>query len=194
MNAQRKQDIILAGVGGQGILSIAFVVDTAALREGLNVKQAEVHGMAQRGGAVTSHLRLSRDRIWSDLIPRGAADLIISVEPLEALRYLDFLKPGGRVVTSSAPFVNIPDYPDRRVLLDRLKALPGSVVVDSETLARQAGSSRAQNTVMLGAASRFLLPGEQGLRDCIRLLFEKRGDKILEANLKAFEAGRQAAA
>ena len=194
MNAQRKQDIILAGVGGQGILSIAFVVDTAALRQGLNVKQAEVHGMAQRGGAVTSHLRLSRDRIWSDLIPRGAADLIISVEPLEALRYLDFLKPGGRVVTSSAPFVNIPDYPDRRVLLDRLKALPGSVVVDSETLARQAGSSRAQNTVMLGAASRFLLPGEQGLRDCIRLLFEKRGDKILEANLKAFEAGRQAAA
>jgi indolepyruvate ferredoxin oxidoreductase, beta subunit len=194
VNAQRKQDIILAGVGGQGILSIAFVVDTAALREGLNVKQAEVHGMAQRGGAVTSHLRLSRDRIWSDLIPRGAADLIISVEPLEALRYLDFLKPGGRVVTSSAPFVNIPDYPDRQVLLDRLKALPGSVVVDSETLAKQAGSSRAQNTVMLGAASRFLLPGEQGLRDCIRLLFEKRGDKILEANLKAFDAGRQAAA
>jgi indolepyruvate ferredoxin oxidoreductase, beta subunit len=190
----RKQDIILAGVGGQGILSIAFVIDTAALRDGLFVKQAEVHGMAQRGGAVTSHLRLSRDRIWSDLIPRGAADLIISVEPLEALRYLDFLKPGGRVVTSSAPFVNIPDYPDKGALLARIKAVAGSVIVDSETLAKQAGSGRAQNTVMLGAASRFLLPGEDRLKECIRVLFEKRGDKILEANLKAFEAGRQAAA
>jgi indolepyruvate ferredoxin oxidoreductase beta subunit len=190
----RKQDIILAGVGGQGILSIAFVIDSAALREGLSVKQAEVHGMAQRGGAVTSHLRLSRGRVWSDLIPRGEADLILSVEPLEALRYLDFLRPGGRVVTSSTPFINIPDYPDKAVLLARIKAIPGSVIVDSETLAKQAGSSRAQNTVMLGAASRFLLPGEAGLRESIRLLFEKRGDKILEANLKAFEAGRQAAA
>jgi indolepyruvate ferredoxin oxidoreductase beta subunit len=190
----RKQDIILAGVGGQGILSIAFVIDSAALREGLHVKQAEVHGMAQRGGAVTSHLRLSRDRIWSDLIPRGEADLILSVEPLEALRYLDFLKPGGRVVTSSVPFVNIPDYPDKAALLARIRALPGSIVVDSESLAKQAGSSRAQNTVMLGAAARYLLPGEDGLRECIRVLFEKRGDKILEANLKAFEAGKQASA
>jgi len=190
----RKQDIILAGVGGQGILSIAFVIDSAALREGLSVKQAEVHGMAQRGGAVTSHLRLSRDRVWSDLIPRGAADIILSVEPLEALRYLDFLKPGGRVVTSSTPFINIPDYPDKAVLLARIKAIPGSIIVDSETLAKQAGSSRAQNTVMLGAAARFLLPGEDGLKEYIRVLFEKRGDKIVEANLKAFEAGKQAAA
>ncbi|MGD0782537.1 MAG: indolepyruvate oxidoreductase subunit beta [Candidatus Aminicenantales bacterium] len=190
----RKQDIILAGVGGQGILSIAFVIDSAALREGLFVKQAEVHGMAQRGGAVTSHLRLSRGRIWSDLIPRGAADLIISVEPLEALRYLDFLQPGGRVVTSSTPFVNIPDYPDKAALLARIKTIPGSVIVDSETLAKQAGSSRAQNTVMLGAAARFLLPGEERLKESIRVLFEKRGDTILEANLKAFEAGKRAAA
>ncbi len=193
MSDMRKQDIILAGVGGQGILSIAFVIDSAALREGLSVKQAEVHGMAQRGGAVTSHLRLSRDRVWSDLIPRGEADIILSVEPLEALRYLDFLKPGGRIVTSSIPFINIPDYPDKAALLARIKAIPGSIIVDSETLARQAGSSRAQNTVMLGAAARFLLPGEDGLRESIRLLFEKRGDKILEANLKAFEAGKQAA-
>jgi indolepyruvate ferredoxin oxidoreductase beta subunit len=190
----RKQDIILAGVGGQGILSIAFVIDSAALREGLFVKQAEVHGMAQRGGAVTSHLRLSRGRIWSDLIPRGAADLIISVEPLEALRYLDFLRPGGRVVTSSTPFVNIPDYPDKAARLARIKTIPGSVIVDSETLAKQAGSSRAQNTVMLGAAARFLLPGEERLKESIRVLFEKRGDTILEANLKAFEAGKRAAA
>jgi indolepyruvate ferredoxin oxidoreductase, beta subunit len=190
----RKQDIILAGVGGQGILSIAFVIDSAAMKEGFHVKQAEVHGMAQRGGAVTSHLRLSDERIWSDLIPRGGADLILSVEPLEALRYLDYLKPAGRIVTSSAPFVNIPDYPDKAGLLDRIKALPGSVIVDSDILAKEAGSGRAQNTVMLGAAARYLLPREESLREFVRVLFERRGEKILEANLKAFELGRQASA
>jgi len=190
---KRKQDIILAGVGGQGILSIAFVIDSAALREGYHVKQAEVHGMAQRGGAVTSHLRLSSRRIWSDLIPRGGADLILAVEPLEALRYLDFLAPDGRIVTSLTPFVNIPDYPDKAGLLERIRAVPGSLIVDSEALAREAGSSRAQNTVMLGAASGLLLPREETLREYVRVLFEKRGEKILDANLKAFELGRKAA-
>ncbi|MCX6559868.1 MAG: indolepyruvate oxidoreductase subunit beta [Candidatus Aminicenantes bacterium] len=194
MSDTRKQDIILAGVGGQGILSIAFVIDSAALKEGFHVKQAEVHGMAQRGGAVTSHLRLSEARIWSDLIPRGGADLILSVEPLEALRYLDYLKPDGRIVTSSAPFINIPDYPDQADLLRRIKVLPGSVVVDSDALAKEAGSGRAQNTVMLGAAARYLLPREETLREFVRVLFERRGEKILEANLKAFELGRQASA
>ncbi|MDD8030360.1 MAG: indolepyruvate oxidoreductase subunit beta [Acidobacteriota bacterium] len=193
VNTIRKQDIILAGVGGQGILSIAFVVDNAALKEGLNVKQAEVHGMAQRGGAVQSHLRLSSGRIWSDLIPRGGADLILSVEPLEALRYLDFLKPDGRIIASSNPFVNIPDYPDRDEVLAKIKKVPGSLVVDSEKLAKDAGNSRAQNTVMLGAASKHLIVSEEHLTDYIRVLFEQRGERILEANLKAFELGKAAA-
>src|SRR4030042_5605627 len=112
-----KQDIILAGVGGQGILSIAFVIAGAALEDGLEVKQAEVHGMSQRGGAVQSHLRLSQERIFSDLIPKGEADLILSVEPLEALRYVDYLRPEGMVVSSRPPFVNIPDYPDLGTIL-----------------------------------------------------------------------------
>ena len=193
MNTIRRQDIILAGVGGQGILSIAFVIDNAALKEGLNVKQAEVHGMAQRGGAVQSHLRLSSDRIWSDLIPKGGADLILSVEPLEALRYLDFLKPQGRIVTSSNPFINITDYPDQESVLARIREIPGSVVVDAEKLAKEAGSSRAQNTVMLGAAARHLIVAEDSLKDYIRVLFEKRGEKILLANMKAFELGGRAA-
>ncbi|MCX6575802.1 MAG: indolepyruvate oxidoreductase subunit beta [Candidatus Aminicenantes bacterium] len=193
MKPQRKQDIILAGVGGQGILSIATVIDNAALREGLFIKQAEVHGMAQRGGAVQSHLRLSKDRIWSDLIPRGEADMILSVEPLEALRYLDYLRPEGVVVTSSTPFINIPDYPDREGLLARLQSIRGSIIVDSEKLAKDAGSSRTQNTVMLGAASRHLILREENLLEYIRVLFAPRGELILEANLKAFELGRRAA-
>jgi len=193
MIANRKQDIILAGVGGQGILSIAFVIDSAALKEGYYVKQAEVHGMAQRGGAVQSHLRLSRERIYSDLIPRGEADLVLSVEPLEALRYLDFLRPGGKLITSSAPFVNIPDYPDTAALIGEIRRIPGSVVVDSDALAKAAGTSKAQNTVMLGAAAAHLVVGEDSLREYIRVLFAPRGEKILDANLKAFELGRQAA-
>lgn len=193
MTAIRKQDIILAGVGGQGILSIAFVIDHAALKEGFNVKQAEVHGMAQRGGAVQSHLRLSKDRIWSDLIPRGEADMILSVEPLEALRYLDFLHPGGKLVTSSTPFVNIPDYPDQEKLIGRIREIPGSVIVDSEALAKEAGTSKVQNTVMLGAAAKDLVVNEDSLLESIKVLFAPRGDKVLEANIRAFELGRRAA-
>ena len=193
MSDIRKQDIILAGVGGQGILSIAVVIGSAALKAGLRVKQAEVHGMAQRGGAVTSHLRLSRDRIWSDIIPRGGADLVLSVEPLEALRYVEFLKPQGRIVTSGTPFVNIPDYPDREALLARIRAFPGSLVVDSEALAKEAGTVRAQNTVMLGAAAPLLMPAAEELRAFVGKFFEKRGEKILESNLKAFDLGLRAA-
>jgi len=188
-----KQDIILAGVGGQGILSIAFVIDNAALKEGLTFKQAEVHGMAQRGGAVQSHLRLSNDKIFSDLIPRGEADMILSVEPLESLRYLDYLSPEGIVVTSRSPFVNIPDYPDLDKILGQIKTVKKRIIVDSQKIAQEAGSVRAQNMVMLGAASSHLILKRENLREYIRVLFAPRGEKLVEINLKAFESGRKAA-
>jgi indolepyruvate ferredoxin oxidoreductase beta subunit len=188
-----KQDIILAGVGGQGILSIAYVIDNAALADGLEFKQAEVHGMAQRGGAVQSHLRLSSGRIWSDLIPKGEADLILSVEPLEALRYFDYLKPGGIVVASATPYKNIPDYPDLGQILEAIGRVTGSIVVDSEKLAREAGTVKAQNIVMLGAASRFLILKADSLRALVETLFKPRGASVVEANLRAFDLGRKAA-
>jgi len=188
-----KQDIILAGVGGQGILSIAYVIDNAALADGLFFKQAEVHGMAQRGGAVQSHMRLSDGTIWSDLIPKGEADMILSVEPLEALRYLDYLRPDGIVVTSATPFRNIPDYPDVERVLEAVRKAPRSVVVDSEKLAREAGTVKAQNIVLLGAAAASLILKDASLRATIDSLFRGRGMPILEANLKAFELGRKAA-
>jgi indolepyruvate ferredoxin oxidoreductase beta subunit len=189
----RKQDIILAGVGGQGILSIAAVIDNSALEEGLCLKQAEVHGMAQRGGAVQSHLRLSRETIWSDLIPRGGADMILSVEPLEAVRYLEYLSPAGIVVTSSSPHRNIPDYPELALVLEMVRRAPRSVILDSDKLAKEAGSSRAQNMVMLGAAAPFLILKEQNLRRHIEALFKPRGESLVVMNLKAFDLGRQAA-
>jgi len=192
-----KQDIILAGVGGQGILSIAFVIDNAALKGGLNFKQAEVHGMAQRGGAVQSHLRLSQGPIYSELIPKGQTDLILSVEPLEALRYVESLHPEGRVVTSQTPFVNIADYPPIEEVLTAVRDLSGesrAIIVDSEALAKEAGSVRSQNMVMLGAASPDLILSEELLREYIRALFASKGEKLVETNLEAFRLGQEAAA
>jgi indolepyruvate ferredoxin oxidoreductase beta subunit len=188
-----KQDIILAGVGGQGILSIAYIIDNAALADGLRFKQAEVHGMAQRGGAVQSHLRLSDEWIWSDLIPKGEADLILSVEPLEAVRYFEYLTADGIVVTSSTPYRNIPDYPEVSGVLEAVRKAKRSVVVDSEKLAKEAGTSKAQNMVMLGAASGFLILKRETLLSLIEALFKARGPAVVEANLKAFELGRRAA-
>ncbi|MFQ5721557.1 MAG: indolepyruvate oxidoreductase subunit beta [Candidatus Aminicenantales bacterium] len=189
-----KQDIILAGVGGQGILSIAFVIDQAASDQGLVFKQAEVHGMAQRGGAVQSHLRLSEEPIFSDLIPRGEADMILSVEPLETLRYLDFLSPQGIVISSSSPYLNIPNYPDLKEVLAEIQRTARNVIVDASQLAQEAGFSKAQNMVMLGAASRHLILEEKNLKKFIRVLFKSRGEKVVEINLKAFELGARAAA
>ncbi|MGB4703585.1 MAG: indolepyruvate oxidoreductase subunit beta [Candidatus Saccharicenans sp.] len=188
-----KYDIILAGVGGQGILSIAFVIDNAALEEGLNFKQAEVHGMSQRGGAVQSHLRLSDGQIYSDLIPLGQADMILSVEPLETLRYFEYLKPDGAVISSSTPYQNISDYPVLEEIYREIKKVPVHVLIDSEKIAREAGSVRAQNMVMLGAASLFLPVKEESLKKYIQVLFERRGPQIVQVNLKAFDLGREAA-
>ena len=185
-----KQDIILAGVGGQGILSIATVIGSAALEQGLYLKQAEVHGMSQRGGDVQSNLRLSSDPIQSDLIPRGKADLIVSLEPMEALRYLPYLAPKGWIITNTVPFVNIPDYPPMENLMAEFDKLPQVIAVDVDAIAKEAGSPRSANMVLLGGIAALLdiLDPEQ-LRDGIRRIFGRKGEEIVAANIKAFDAG-----
>lgn len=184
-----KRDIILSGVGGQGILSIATVIGRAALDEGLHIKQAEVHGMSQRGGDVQSNLRISSDGIASDLIPQGSADLIISLEPMEALRYLPWLAKDGWVITNTAPFVNIPNYPENETIERELAALPHAVALDVDAIARQAASPRAANIVLLGAAAPFLGIDAAKLEAGIRAIFARKGDAIVEMNLAAFRAG-----
>ena len=185
-----KQDIILAGVGGQGILSIATVIGSAALEQGLYIKQAEVHGMSQRGGDVQSHLRLSTDPIHSDLIPHGGADLIVSLEPMEALRYLPYLAKDGWIVTSSVPFQNIPNYPDLEKVLEELRKLPRVIVLDVEATAKEVNSPRSANMVLLGATSGVMgLLDPDKLRDGIRRIFARKGDAVVDANILAFNAG-----
>ena len=185
-----KKDIILCGVGGQGILSIATVIGEAATEAGLNLKQAEVHGMSQRGGDVQSNLRLSTEPIYSDLIALGKADVVISMEPMEALRYLPYLAKTGTIVTSSKPFVNIPNYPDEAALMAELDSMPSVMKLDIESVAKDAGNVRGANMVLLGMAAPYIeiLTVEQ-LRDAIKVIFARKGEAVVEANLKAFDMG-----
>ena len=184
-----RADIILSGVGGQGILSIAAVIGEAALKEGLYMKQAEVHGMSQRGGDVQSNLRLSDQPIASDLIPKGHADLIISLEPMESLRYLPYLKEDGWLVTNSQPFVNIPNYPDMEKVNEELDKLPHKVILDVEAIAKGVATARAANIVMLGAAAPFIGIEYNKIEDGIRRIFGRKGEEVVEMNLKALKAG-----
>ena len=190
-----KKDIILCGVGGQGILSIATIIGEAATRADVNLKQAEVHGMSQRGGDVQSNLRLSNDTIYSDLIALGSADIIISMEPMEALRYLPYLSKDGVIVTSNKPFVNIPNYPEEQAVFDELEALPNKVIMlDIEQVAKDAGSARSANVVLLGMAAKYLeIVSSDALRTAVATIFQRKGEKVVEANLTAFDKGFEAA-
>jgi len=187
-----KNDIVLSGVGGQGILSIAAIIGLAALERDLFLKQAEVHGMSQRGGDVQSHLRLSDQEIASDLIPYGKADLIISVEPMESLRYLPWLSKNGWLVTSSEPFINISDYPPVEDVLREIKKIKNHKIIDAVAIAKEAGSSRSGNMVILGAASPFIEMPFSSLENAVRKLFERKGEEMVAVNLRALRAGREA--
>ena len=188
-----KKDIILAGVGGQGILTIATIIGDAAAVAGVNLKQAEVHGMSQRGGDVQSNLRLSTESIHSDLIRQGAADIIISMEPMEALRYLPYLNKQGWVVTSSNPYKNIPNYPDEQNIMEELKALPNTAILPIEDLAKENSMPKSANVFLLGMAAKYIeiLTPEQ-LRESVKRLFASKGEKVVEMNCQAFDLGLNA--
>jgi len=186
-----KNDIIISGVGGQGILSIAASIGLAAVANDLFLKQAEVHGMSQRGGDVQSHLRLSDKKISSDLIPYGEANLIISVEPMESLRYLPWLSADGWLVTNSNPFINIPDYPAIDEILKEIKKVKNHIIIDADGIAKNSGSSRSGNMVILGAASPFIDMPFQSLENAVRELFSRKGEEVVQANLKALKTGRE---
>ena len=186
-----KTDIILAGVGGQGILSIASCIGVAAMYENLYVKQSELHGMSQRGGAVQSHFRLSDKPVYSDQIPLGQADIILSVEPMEALRYLPWLSPEGMVVTDSTPFINIPNYPEPEKITAEIKKLKKHVLVDANSLAAQIKSPKSANIVMLGAASKYLQVSFKSLENALEEIFKTKGTAVIDVNKQALNLGKE---
>lgn len=189
-----KIDIILCGVGGMGALSSAAIISKAALEMGMYMKQAETHGMSQRGGDVQSHLRLSDQPIASDLIPEGECDIILSVEPMEALRYLPFLnRETGWVITNQNPFVNIPNYPDHKQVLAEVKKIKNHILFDADKIAKEVNNPKGTNMVVLGAASKYLRIDIEKLENAVKSNFAKKGDAVIEANIAALRAGRAVA-
>ena len=185
-------NILIAGVGGQGILLSGEIIAQACLKAGYEVKKSEVHGMAQRGGSVTSHVRFGR-RVFSPLIPKGQADVLLAFEQLEALRGIDYLRPSGTVVVNNQRIAPITvtsgsaNYPE--AVIEKLQQLASDViVVEGLDIAREAGNLRAVNVALLGALSRLLSLEESVWFEAIR---EKVPQKALEANLAAFEMGRE---
>lgn len=186
-----KYDILLSGVGGQGVLSIAAVIATAAMKDGLYVRQSEVHGMSQRGGGVQAHLRLSDKPISSDLIPSGKADMILSMEPLESLRYLQWLSVDGVLITDAKPFVNIPNYPEVEKLYDAIKVLPKAKIVEAEELAKKAGNSKAENMVLVGAALEYIPVKKETIIQSVKDRFASKDPKLVEINCTAIDLGSE---
>ena len=186
-----KNDIIISGVGGQGILSIAGIIGLAAVSNNLYIKQSEVHGMSQRGGDVQSHFRLSDKPISSDLVPFGKVDLIISVEPMEALRYLPWLSSDGWLVTNSVPMINIPSYPEVDKIIEELKKHKNTIILDADAIAKEAGSVKAGNIVILGAASPYINLPFDSIIQAVENFFEKKGENMISINLKALKSGRE---
>lgn len=189
-----KIDIILCGVGGMGALSSAAIISKAALEMGMYMKQAETHGMSQRGGDVQSHLRLSDEPIASDLIPKGECDIILSVEPMEALRYVNFLnKKTGWIITNKNPFVNIPNYPDLETITKETEKFPNHIIFDADQIAKDVNNPKGTNMVVLGAASKYLKIDLAKLEDAVRQNFARKGEAVVEANIQALRAGREVA-
>jgi indolepyruvate ferredoxin oxidoreductase beta subunit len=184
-----KTDIILGGVGGQGILSIAAVIGSAALFKNLNIKQSEVHGMSQRGGAVYSHLRISDKPVASDLIPMGGADLIISVEPMESLRYLSYLKPEGWLISNSKTFINITDYPEQEKIFEEIRCYKNHILIDADEIAKKIKTARSSNMVMVGAAAPFMNLSAEELENGIERIFASKGEEIVKINIESFRKG-----
>lgn len=184
-----KKDIILAGVGGQGIISLAAIIGLTALNKGMYLKQSEVHGMSQRGGDVMSNLRISDNPIYSDLIPCGQADLIISLEPMESLRYLPYLNTNGWLIVNKAPFVNIPNYPDLEKIYDEVKKYKNHILIPADVIAKEIGDEKVMNMIIFGASAPYLGFNKEEMLNAIRQMFKNKGDDVVNKNIQAFELG-----
>ena len=194
MTARPTTNVLLTGVGGQGVVLASFVLSHVAMSEGYDVKQSEVHGMSQRGGSVTSHFRFG-DKVWSPLVAPGTADLLMAFEALEGLRYANWLKPGGVLVYNalrinpSPVSAGLATYPADIDALIRA-AWPDAKCVNANELATQAGTVKAANVAMLGAISPTLPFAPETWEEVLRKAVPP---KTVDVNLQAFRLGAASA-
>ncbi len=186
-------DLIIAGVGGQGTILASDIIGKAAVKEDLSVRAAETHGMAQRGGSVVNHVRLGCE--LGSMIPMKGADVLLALEPSEALRYMEFLSEDGVIIVNTAPIMPVTvtsglcTYPDVNEIIDIMKASREVRAINANELAKEAGHPQSMNVVMVGALSNYLPVSFDTLLECVRELVPP---KTIDINVKAFELGRSA--
>lgn len=189
---QKKLDLLITGVGGQGAILASDIIGKAAVNAGLPIRAAETHGMAQRGGSVVNHIRVGNN--YGSMIPKKGADLLLALEPMEAVRYLNFLKDGGIIIVNTHPIIpvtvtsGLTKYPEVSDILDVLSEKYIVKAFNADEVASEAGNRLAMNVVMVGAASAYLPIPKGILLESVKVLVPQ---KTVEINLRAFEMGRQ---
>ena len=183
--------IIVSGVGGQGAITIAQLILGAAFKDNLYALQSEVHGMSQRGGAVNAHVIVSSMEVFSPVVMAGDGDILISLEPLETLRYLPLLKSGAHVIAAMEPVVNMDNYPEREELMGALARIPGVQLIDTETHSRALNAKKSGNIILLGVAARHMGIASARWREALTERFAGKGEAIITKNIEAFECGYQ---
>ncbi|AAM31790.1 Indolepyruvate oxidoreductase, subunit [Methanosarcina mazei Go1] len=189
---EKKLDLLITGVGGQGAILASDIIGKAAVISGIPIRAAETHGMAQRGGSVVNHIRLGSD--LGSMIPKKGADIMLALEPMEAVRYLDFLKDGGVIIVNTQSIIpvtvtsGLSKYPEVQEILDALSEKYVVKAFNADELAHEAGSRLAMNVAMVGAVSGYLPISKEVLLESVKVLVPK---KTIEINIRAFEMGRE---
>lgn len=191
MHENRTYGLVVAGVGGQGALTIAQIILGAAWMDGYHVLQSEVHGMSQRGGEVSAHIIFSKDPVMSPTIEEGDADLLLGLEPLETLRHLTYLKKEANIITSITTIENMENYPTSKKILNLLKSIDGVIMIDSDLIAEEIHFSHGGNITLLGYASNYLPVNGEVWDKAIKERFKNKGNKIVDKNLLAFKTGKK---
>jgi len=187
----KPKSVIIAGVGGQGAITVAQLVLGAAWKSGYYVLQSEVHGMSQRGGEVNAQIIFDKVPVTSPVVTQGEADLLIGIEPLETLRYLSQMSKDANIIASSEPVINMDNYPKIEIILEKIKSVEGAVLIDTLKAAKELNNKHAGNICILGAASKFLPIDNEVWEAVIRERFESKGEEVVMSNIKAFQYGKK---
>lgn len=186
----KPSGVIVAGVGGQGAITVSQLILGAAWKSGYYTLQSEVHGMSQRGGSVNAQILFDKKEVTSPVIMEGRGDLLIGLEPLETLRYLNLLDEGAFVISSVSPIKNMMTYPEIGKIIAELKKIPGVLLIDTEKLSVELDNKNAGNMILLGVASKHLPFEDNTWYEVINERFEGKSEVLIKKNIEAFEYGK----